>query len=211
MRVPLFLFLASLVGVGVALSVPGWADLAPLAGLCAFAGLILFLAALLRLEPRPVAAPRWVIVDGSNVMHWNGDSPQIETVREVLDHLAALGFSPGVVFDANAGHKLVGRYLHHAAFAEMLGLAEDRVMVVNKGTPADATILAVARDLEARIVSNDRFRDWLEQHPELDRPGALIRGGFVDGALWLALDDAAQRPVTAEAGPAPGPDRQGRS
>lgn len=203
MRVPLFLFLASLVGIGVALSVPGWADLAPLAGLCAFAGLILFFAALLRVEPRSTAAPRWVIVDGSNVMYWKGDTPQIDTVREVLDRLAALGFTPGIVFDANAGHLLAGKYLHHAAIAELLGLAEDRVLVVNKGTPADATILAVARDLGARIVSNDRFRDWLDQHPEVDLPGALIRGGFEDGALWLALEDAAQRPPTAEAGPAP--------
>jgi hypothetical protein len=203
MRVPVFLVLASLVGVGAALSVPGWADLAPLAGLCAFAGLILIGAALLRVEPRAAAAPRWVIVDGSNVMYWKDDTPQIETVREVLDHLAALGFSPGIVFDADAGHLLAGRYLHHAAFAGLLGLAEDRVMVVNKGTPADATILAAARDLGAQIVSNDRYQDWRDQHPEVDRPGALIRGGFEDGALWLALDDAVQRPVTAGAGSAP--------
>ena len=203
MRVPVFLVLASLVGVGAALSVPGWADLAPLAGLCAFARLILIGAALLRVEPRAAAAPRWVIVDGSNVMYWKDDTPQIETVREVLDHLAALGFSPGIVFDANAGHLLAGRYLHHAAFAGLLGLAEDRVMVVNKGTPADATILAAARDLGAQIVSNDRYQDWRDQHPEVDRPGALIRGGFEDGALWLALDDAVQRPVTAGAGSAP--------
>jgi hypothetical protein len=206
----MFIILASLIGVGAALAVPGWADLAPLAGLCVLAGLILFGAALLRVEPRAAAAPRWVIVDGSNVMYWKDDAPQIDTVRAVLDHLSALGFSPGVVFDANAGHLLAGRYLHHGAFAEWLGLAEDRVMVVNKGTPADATILAAPRDLGARIVSNDRYRDWLDQHPEVDRPGALIRGGFVDGSLWLALDDAAQRPVTAAAGSAPGPDRQGR-
>ena len=199
MRIPLFLFLVSLVGVGVALAVPGWADLAPLAGLCALAGLILFGAALLRVEPRGVAAPKWVIVDGSNVMHWKGDAPQIEALREVLDRLAALGFSPGVVFDANAGHLLAGRYLDHAAFAEVLGLAEDRVMVVDRGTPADATILAAARDLGARIVSNDRYRDWLDQHPEVGLPGALIRGGFADGVLWLALDDAVRRPVTAGA------------
>ncbi|MFY8146020.1 MAG: hypothetical protein ACOVME_05405, partial [Rhodobacter sp.] len=66
MRVPLFLVLASLAGVGGALSVPGWTDLAPLAGLCALAGAILFGAALLRLEPRAAADPKWVIVDGSN-------------------------------------------------------------------------------------------------------------------------------------------------
>ena len=210
MRIPIILFLLSLGGVGLGLTVPGLADLAPLAGVCAFAGLILFLVALVRVEPRRAAPPKWVIVDGSNVMYWKGDTPQIDTVREVLDRLATLGFTPGIVFDANAGHLLAGRYLHHAAFAEWLGLAEDRVMVVNKGTPADATILAVARDLGARIVSNDRYRDWLDQHPELDRPGALIRGGFEDDALWLALEDAAQRPATAGAGSAPGPDRQGR-
>ncbi len=203
MRVPLFLVLASLAGVGAALSVPGWTDLALLAGLCALAGAILFGAALLRLEPRAATAPRWVIIDGSNVMYWKGDTPQIETVRQVLDHLADLGFSPGVAFDANAGHLLAGRYLDHAAFSKMLGLAEDRVMVVDKGTPADATILATARDLGARVVSNDRFRDWLDQHPEAGRPGALIRGGFVDGALWLALDDAVPHPVKAQAGSAP--------
>ena len=203
MRVPLFLVLASLVGVGVGLTVPGWTDLALLAGLCALAGAILLGAALLRVEVRAAAAPRWVIVDGSNVMYWKGDTPQIEPVRRVLEHLSALGFSPGIVFDANAGYLLAGRYLDHAAFAEALGLAEDRVMVVNKGTPADATILALARDLGARIVSNDRFRDWLDQHPEAGRPGALIRGGFVDGALWLALDDAARQPLKAQAGSAP--------
>lgn len=203
MRVPLFLVLASLVGVGVGLAVPGWADLALLAGLCAIASAFLLGAALLRVEPRAAVAPGWVIVDGSNVMYWKGDTPQIEPVRRVLEHLAALGFSPGIVFDANAGYLLAGRYLDHAAFAEALGLAEDRVMVVNKGTPADATILAVARDLGARVVSNDRFRDRLDQHPEAGRPGALIRGGFVDGALWLALDDAARQPLKAQAGSAP--------
>lgn len=203
MRVPLCLVLASLVGVGVGLAVPGWADLALLAGLCAIASAFLLGAALLRVEPRAAVAPGWVIVDGSNVMYWKGDTPQIEPVRRVLEHLAALGFSPGIVFDANAGYLLAGRYLDHAAFAEALGLAEDRVMVVNKGTPADATILAVARDLGARVVSNDRFRDRLDQHPEAGRPGALIRGGFVDGALWLALDDAARQPLKAQAGSAP--------
>jgi hypothetical protein len=203
MRVPLLLVLVSLAGVAVGLSVPGWADLALLAGLCALAGAILFGAALLRLEPRAAAAPKWVIVDGSNVMYWKGNAPQIETVRQVLEHLADLGFSPGVAFDANAGYLLAGRYLDHAAFSKMLGMAEDRVMVVDKGTPADATILATARDLGARVVSNDRFRDWLDQHPEAGRPGALIRGGFVDGALWLALDDAALRPVKAQAGSGP--------
>jgi hypothetical protein len=59
--------------------------------------------------------------------------------------------------------------------------------VVNKGNPADPTILAAARDLKARIVSNDRYRDWTESHPEVAKPGHVIRGGYRDGNLWLDL------------------------
>lgn len=35
------------------------------------------------------------------------------------------------------------------------------------------------------MVSNDRYRDWAGEYPELTRPGQLIRGGYRDGALWL--------------------------
>jgi len=35
------------------------------------------------------------------------------------------------------------------------------------------------------VVSNDRFRDWAEAHPEVLEPGRLIRGGFRGGKLWL--------------------------
>lgn len=144
---------------------------------------------------RPVPAPskaRWIMVDGSNVMHWKDGTPQIATLREVLDRLAALGFTPGVVFDANAGHKLVGRYLHDHALGQLLGLPEERVLVADKGTPADPLLLASARDAAAMIVTNDRYRDWAETHPEVATPGHLIRGGYRDGQLWLDLERGAR-------------------
>ena len=34
-------------------------------------------------------------------------------------------------------------------------------------------------------VTNDRFRDWADVHPEVREPGHLIRGGYRDGVLWL--------------------------
>lgn len=40
----------------------------------------------------------------------------------------------------------------------------------------------------ARIVTNDRYRDWAEAHPEIATPGHLIRGGWREGKLWLAID-----------------------
>lgn len=134
--------------------------------------------------------PNWVVIDGSNVMYWKGDTPQIDTVREVVEHLSASGFTPGVMFDANAGYLLTGRYEHDGAFEKILGLPRDHVMVVHKGNPADLSILAAARDLGARIVTNDRYREWAESHPEVHRPGYLIRGEYRNGKLWLDLGRA---------------------
>jgi hypothetical protein len=128
-------------------------------------------------------------------MYWRDNAPRIETLHEVIGHLKARGFAPGVVFDANAGYLLTGVYQHDRAFARTLGLPEDRVMVVPKGTPADPLVLTAARDLGARVVSNDRFRDWTGDHPELTTPGHLVRGGYREGKLWLSLeDDPAPRP-----------------
>jgi hypothetical protein len=155
--------------------------------------LLLFLAALFlfpRLRSRPRPAPRlveedWVLIDGSNVMHWQDNTPSLQTVRKVVDQVRDLGYVPGVVFDANAGWKLAGRYLHDQDFARVLGIDTRQVLVVAKGTQADPFLLQTAREFRARIVTNDRFRDWSEAHPEVQTPGFLIGGAAVDGAIRL--------------------------
>jgi len=182
MVVPLLLLLLSLAGVAVALLVPGYGDLVLLAGPCAIAALILWLrAALARRAP----APDWILIDGSNVMHWKDNTPQIDTLREVIAHLRDHRRAPAVIFDANAGYLLAGRYQDDHVMAKALGLPEDRVLVVPKGTIADSYLLTVARDHDAPIVTNDRYRDWAGEYPEIAEPGRLIRGGYRDGALWL--------------------------
>ena len=218
MIAPLVLLLLSLVGCGAAVFVPQLIDLILLAGPCAVASLFLLLRAgfsdavpVRRPPPTPKAFPRriritrarkqnWLVIDGSNVMQWKDGTPQIETLREVVRHLVASGFTPGVVFDANAGHILAGKYQHHHAMGKLLGLPEDQVLVVNKGTPADPTILAAARDLGARIVSNDRYKDWADLHPEVRLPGQLIRGGYRGGKLWLDVDQNVAAPPLVAAG-----------
>ncbi len=207
MIVPLLLFAASLIGLYATLVVPALIDYAFLAGLIVLASLYLVLRAwsgrgralrktprrkfkkTLRKTPRDVAK-KWIVIDGSNVMHWKDNKPQIETVREVVERLTSLGYTPGVVFDANAGYLVAGKYQHHGSFGRLLGLPEDRVMVVNKGMPADPTVLLAARDLGARVVSNDRFRDWAEAHPEVYEPSHFIRGEYRSGKLWLDLGRA---------------------
>jgi len=130
-----------------------------------------------------------LLIDGSNVMHWCDGKPSLTPVREVVRVLEAAGFRPGVIFDANVGYKLVGRYRDDRHLARALGLPEAQVLVVPKGQPADPVLLAVARERGARIVTNDRYRDWAETHPEIATPGHLIRGGWRDGALWLDLPE----------------------
>lgn len=138
-------------------------------------------------HPAPEAKPlkNAVIVDGSNVMHWKGGSPDLATVRLVVDQLTGKGFAPGVVFDANAGYLLTGKYQHDGALGRALGLHEDRVMVVPKGTPADPAILTAARDMKARVVTNDRFRDWADDFPEIRTPGHLISGSIKGRQVYL--------------------------
>jgi Zc3h12a-like Ribonuclease NYN domain len=139
-----------------------------------------------------------ILVDGSNVMHWKDETPQIAAVQAVVQQLKSRGFTPGVMFDANAGYKLSGRYMNESDFAMLLTLSEDQIFVVPKGTQADPYLLSAARDFGARVVTRDRFRDWAEAHPEVKEAGFLIRGGYRDsGELWLdeALPSAAPAPA----------------
>ena len=130
---------------------------------------------------------KWVIIDGSNVMYWNNGEPDIATVRTAVAYLTQKGFTVGVVFDANAGYLLSGKYQHDGVLSRALKLPEDHVMVVPKGQPADPAILAMARDIGARIVTNDRFRDWANDFPEVRVRGHLIPGSFRSGQLHLRL------------------------
>lgn len=135
----------------------------------------------------------WILIDGSNVMHWRDNAPDLAPLLGVVERLQDLGYVPGVVFDANAGWKLQGRYMHDAELAWLLGLEDRQVLVVPKGAQADPFLLETAREFGVSIVTNDRYRDWVEQHPEVLRPGFLIRGGMRDGRVWLKGLDRAER------------------
>jgi hypothetical protein len=134
---------------------------------------------------KPGRDRNWILVDGSNVMHWEDNTPHIEPVRRVVSALKEQGLDPGVVFDANVGWKLFGRYLGERELCELLDLPQDQVLVVPKGNPADPWLLTTARDFHARIVTNDRFRDWAEAHPEVSSPGFLVRGSLTGDGVWL--------------------------
>lgn len=127
----------------------------------------------------------WIAVDGSNVLYWQDDTPSLQTVRRVVDALKSRNLRPVVWFDANVGYLVGDRYLGPAPLARSLGLSARQVIVAPKGTPADPLVIEGARTLKARIVSNDRFRDWQEQFPEVRAASNFVRGDIENGALRL--------------------------
>lgn len=183
MRLAILIVILSLVGVALGLMVPGYSELLFLAVPGGTVGLIL----LLRSLPlwRWTSRRNWILLDGSNILYWNGNTPRIETLHEVVRDLERRGFDPCVVFDANAGYLVSGAYRGDMDMATQLGLPPERVMVVPKGTVADRFILDAARDLGARVVTNDRYRDWASDFPEVREKGRLIRGGYRADRLWL--------------------------
>jgi Zc3h12a-like Ribonuclease NYN domain len=102
-----------------------------------------------------------VIVDGSNVAHsTEGEKPRIANVVAVRDKLKEEGLEPIVMADAALRHQIDDS----TQYEQMV--ESGAIRQVPAGTDADYFILSFARELNATIVSNDRFRDRLSQFPE---------------------------------------------
>lgn len=168
---------------------PSWYLLAPAA--------LVAVLLLIRAAFRGRKTANRILVDGSNVMHWNGPGngrgADINVVRGVVRALSADGYEVGVIFDANAGYKIANRYMNEGTLARLLRLKKDQVMVVPKGQPADGFLLLAAREMDAPIVTNDRFRDWRDAFPESADPGRLVRGDWRNGAPILHFSKDAPR------------------
>ncbi len=183
----ILVFLISAAGFAAAVVLPQFADLLPIAAsAAAISGLLgLRSAHRAKTQPKEPEAGEMLVVDGSNVMFWQDKTPNLDTVRILLEELRTKGFRVGVIFDASAGHVLFSRYVDDAEFAQLLGLPGDQCFVVPKGTIADEYILRAARDLSAGVVTNDRYRDWANDFPEVKEPAHLIGGRFTKGKLYL--------------------------
>jgi hypothetical protein len=101
------------------------------------------------------------IIDGSNVAHSSeGEHARLENIRLVYDKLVEEGYEPVVVADAALRHQID----NPAKYEELV--ENGTIRQAPAGTDADYFILAFARELEASIVSNDRFKDRIGSFPE---------------------------------------------
>lgn len=142
-------------------------------------------------EQQPPKA--YILIDGSNVMHWDQNEPKLQPVIDVIRLLHQRGYTAGVMFDANAGYLLSREFMRERDFALILQLPSDQILVVNKGVPADLDLLKAARKYDAKIVTNDRFRDWAKDFSEVRTRGHLVHGGYHKGKLWLDFDGSRPR------------------
>ena len=107
------------------------------------------------------AEAKVAIVDGSNVAHSSeGDRARLQNIRLVCDKLEEEGFEPVVVVDAALRHHIDDAHGYEAM------VEQGRIRQAPAGTDADYFILSFARELDAAVVSNDRFKDRLAAFPE---------------------------------------------
>jgi hypothetical protein len=107
------------------------------------------------------AESKVAIIDGSNVAHsTEGDHVRLQNIRLVSEKLVEEGYEPVIVVDAALRHQIDDK----AAFEQMV--EDGTIRQAPAGTDADYFILSFARELDAVVVSNDRFKDRLEAFPE---------------------------------------------
>lgn len=134
---------------------------------------------------RPKPGPAWVVIDGSNVMFWQGEVPRLATVAAVVGEATRAGLKPLVWFDANAGYRVANRYMGARALSRALGLPARQVRIAPSGKPADPLLLADAARLGTGVITNDRYRDWAGDYPAVRVPGVLVPGQVTDGVARL--------------------------
>jgi hypothetical protein len=101
------------------------------------------------------------LVDGSNVAHsGEGERARLQNIDIVVAKLVEEGYRPIVVVDAALRHQIDNRPLYEQQ------VGDGKIRQAPAGTDADYFLLAFARELDASIVSNDRFRDRQEVFPD---------------------------------------------
>jgi Zc3h12a-like Ribonuclease NYN domain len=122
-------------------------------------------------------SPR-VLVDASNVAHsTEGGEARLRNIQLVQEKLREEGLEPIIVADAALRHQIDDK----TAYEKLID--EGKVHQAPAGTDADYFILSFAREMDARVLTNDRFRDRAKDFPR--ERNRVIRYMIVDGEVVL--------------------------
>jgi len=119
-----------------------------------------------------------VIIDASNVAHYGkgkGDNPRLETILKAINALKGLGYEPYAIADASLRHEIDNK----EEFNNLL--EKEEIVQVPSGTTADHFILKMAEDEDAKILSNDIFREYNDEFKDIAsrRIPYSVKGGEV--------------------------------
>ena len=103
-----------------------------------------------------------VVIDGANVAYEErsaGGKPKLSNLLKVKRELEERGFEAVIIVDASLKYDIDDQ-----TQLETL-IRSQQVRQVPAGTDADYFIIQFADQLDARVVTNDRYKDYAEQYP----------------------------------------------
>ncbi len=120
-----------------------------------------------------------VIVDASNIAHFGkkDGKPRLGNLLAAVEALEKLGYHPILIADASLRHEIDEK-------EEFIKLLEkEKVHQVPSGTNADHYILKLAEEEDAKILSNDAFREFYDEFRDIN--SRRIPYNFIQGKITI--------------------------
>jgi hypothetical protein len=118
-------------------------------------------------------------LDGNNIAFYMSPNgiPQVSNLLRAYRSLKSAGYRPTIVVSAALKYRIDN--------PDILQSLKNRRIVIEspRGTDDDLTIIRLAKQKNANIISNDRFLDWRERYPQLD--SRLVRYRMTPSGLIL--------------------------
>ncbi len=108
-----------------------------------------------------ISKKRILVVDGNNVAYSLAPQgkPKVQNLSLAYHSLTSAGYDPVFVVSSALVHKIDNPGALNAF------MSSAKVEEAPRGTNDDGRIIQLAKNLDADIVSNDRFLDWIDRYP----------------------------------------------
>lgn len=107
-----------------------------------------------------------IVVDGANVSYakqTKKDQPLINNIILVRKKLLSMGYDPIIVVDASIRHKVKD-------MVQFQGLIDKgKVIQAPADTDADYFILKIAQEKDAKIVTNDTYKEYRDEFKDIKK------------------------------------------